>query len=136
MRRTHRHRAGCQTFQFAAVRWCVSHAEELITADPDAARLVDEVEIEPFGQFLPLQPAPPGRIKLIEVSVSPEHAARTDLGKPIMLAPIVSRSGERLGGIAIDGWHRIYHALSQGVTELPGYVLTESASRTAQLDWS
>jgi hypothetical protein len=135
MRVHHEHRTGCQVFQFAAYRWCIDHTEELIKADPDAARLVDDIPVEPFRQFLSLQPPKPGHLKLIEVDVDPKHAATTDLSQPIMIAPIITHSGERAGGVAIDGWHRIYRALSEGVRELPGYILTEETSIAAQYPW-
>lgn len=131
----HRHKAGCQFFQFAVSRWCISHARELIEADPDAARLVEDIEIEPFRQFLPLDKPRPGFIKLIEVRVDAAYAATTDLARPIMLAPIISDSGERFGGVVIDGWHRVYRALTDGVVELPGYVLTEATSRAVLMHW-
>lgn len=134
MRPKHQHRNGCQVFQFAIYRWCINHAEELIDADPDAARLVDDVPVEQFRQFLSLESPTPGYMKLIEVHVRPEYAATTDLSKPIMLAPI-TQSGEQLGGIAIDGWHRIYRALTEDVTELPAYILTEATSTAAQIPW-
>lgn len=131
----HQHRSGCEVYQFAIYRWCITHTLELIEADPDAARLIEDVPVEPFRQFLPLESAPPGYMKLIEVLVNPDHAATTDLSKPIMVAPIVTHSGEDLGGIAIDGWHRIYRALNEGIIELPGYILTAETSVTAQFPW-
>jgi hypothetical protein len=131
----HEHRTGCQVFQFAIYRWCINHAEELIDADPDAARLVDGVPVAQFRQFLSLESPSAGYMKLIEVIVNPDHAATTDLSKPIMLAPIITHSGEEIGGIAVDGWHRIYRALTEGVTELPAYILTEATSVAAQHPW-
>ncbi|GAB3467194.1 hypothetical protein [Actinophytocola sediminis] len=130
----HEHCAGCQVFQFAIFRWCINHVEELIEADPDAARLVDDVPVKPFGQFLSLEAPAPGYTKLIEVLVSPEYAATTDLSKPIMIAPIIL-GDENIGGMAIDGWHRIYRALNEGVTELPAYILTEATSVATQFPW-
>lgn len=132
---THRHRDGCQVFQFAVYRWCVTHAQELIEADPDAARLVEDIEIAPFRQFLSVEQAAPGYMKLIEVHVNPAYAATVDLSKPIMLAPIVTHAGEQIGGIAIDGWHRLYRAFIEDLTELPAYILTEATSIAAQYPW-
>jgi hypothetical protein len=131
----HLHVAGCEIFQFANYRWCIDHASELIKADPDAARLVDDIPIAPLRRFLPLESTPPGHIKVAEVAVKPDYAATVDLSKPIMFAPVVTRSGENLGGIAIDGWHRIYRAASEGIRELPGYVLSEPTSMAAQFPW-
>jgi hypothetical protein len=130
----HQHRNGCQVFNFAVLRWCITHAEELIAANPDAADFVCETPVAPFRQFLSLEAPEPGHVKLIEVLVNPERAAIADLSKPIMVAPIIL-GDENIGPIAIDGWHRIYRALSEGVTELPAYILTEAASVAAQFRW-
>lgn len=131
MTATHRHRYGCQIFQFAAFRWCITHAEELIAADPSAAMLRD-VPVEPFRQFLPLEEPPPGHLRLVEVTIDPAYAAGTDLATPIMIAPIIHMD-ERLGSVIIDGWHRTYRALTDGVEELPSLILTEATSLAAMM---
>jgi len=133
MTSAHRHTDTCQTFRFITTTWCISHALELIGADPTAARLVPDLDITTLRQFLPLHPAQPGHVKLIEVRVDPQYAATVDLTRPIIIAPIVHRSGEHFGLIAIDGWHRIYRALTEGTTRLPGHLLSDSTASAVQL---
>lgn len=136
---THRHRGGCQVFHFAAFRWCVTQAQELI--DADAARtdlrrppgfLVPEADITGCDQFLPLAPDPPGMLRLIRVDVDTEYAMTTDLTKPLIVAPLRYK-GEDLGSIVIDGWHRIYRARREGRTALPVYRLTEDTAEAVSI---
>ncbi|HEX5119840.1 MAG TPA: hypothetical protein VFW65_32035 [Pseudonocardiaceae bacterium] len=131
----HVHREGCHVFRFVTFRWCVDQARELIESDPDAARR-EPVEIEPLREFTSLGAPRPGHLKLIEVKVDAAHAATVDLTEPIVFAPIVSpETGERMGGFLIDGWHRVYRALSEGVPELPAYFLTDEASLAVLVPW-
>jgi hypothetical protein len=133
--RAHRHTDTCQTFRFIAHAWCVSHVLERVAADPYAARLVPDLDVTSLRQFLPLQPARPGHVKLIEVRVDTGYAATVDLTQPIIVSPILHRSGEHFGFIAVDGWHRIYRALTEGATRLPGYVLSDATANAVRLPW-
>jgi hypothetical protein len=66
--------------------------------------------------------------------VDSAYAATTDLTTPILLAPVETSAGEELGYIAIDGWHRIYRALTEETTRLPAYILSKSTARTVRMD--
>jgi hypothetical protein len=135
MNNQHIHRKGCQTFRFVHFQWCITYALELIAAHPAAARLVPELDISGLGQFLPLQPAEPGFVKLVVVTVDTGYAATVDLTRPILVTPIIGSSGEDMGRVAIDGWHRIYRALSEGTTHLPGYLLSPATAHAVQIPW-
>lgn len=128
---THR---DCQVFFFAAYRWCITHALELITADPEAATLIEEAEITGLGQFLPIEPDEPGSVALIRVEVDTEYAMSTDLTKPLLVAPLEA-GGQPAGAVVIDGWHRVYRALREGRTHLPALLLTTEAERTCRVLW-
>ena len=125
---------GCKVFHFAVWRWCVTRAQELIEIHESAATYHEDALISGLEQFLPLRPAKEGHIKLIEVSVDIEFAlTKTDLTRPLIVAPLVAPSGEPLGAIPIDGWHRIYRALSEGRETLPAYLLNPAAEEAIRI---
>ncbi len=63
-----------------------------------------------------------------------DHAVGADLSKPVIFLPF---KGEHL---LVDGWHRLYRAVTESVETLPCYILTEEeagvvlASRTGKGD--
>lgn len=125
---------GCQVFHFAAWRWCINRALELLDVHESVATFHDHVLITGLDQFLSLKPAPEGRLKLIEVKVDVEYAmTKTNLSKPIIFAPLSSPSGEDFGWMVIDGWHRIYRALSEGWETLPAYLLNPAAEEAIRI---
>ena len=122
---THR---GCQVFYFSVWRWCISKAHELLEVHESVAELREHALLEGLEQFLPLEPAQDGHMKLIEVKVDVEYAmTKTDLSKPIIVAPLAGPPGSDLGLMPIDGWHRIYRALVEGRHTLPAYLLNPTA---------
>jgi hypothetical protein len=125
---------GCQTFQFLLRAWCVTHALELIEADPAEAEFIPEADITGLDGFLDLTPPQPGHVRLFVVEVDKEYAlSRTDLTVPILLTRIVHK-GEDLGCLVIDGWHRLYRARVEGRTSLPAYLLSADAERVIRID--
>jgi hypothetical protein len=128
---THR---GCQVFHFAVWRWCINRAHELLEVHESVATFHEHALLAGMEQFLTLKPAAEGRIKLIEVEVDVEYAmTKTDLAKPIIIAPLSGPSGESLGLMPIDGWHRIYRALSEGRETLPAHVLNHAAEEAIRI---
>ena len=59
-----------------------------------------------------------------------EHAVGADLSKPVIFLLF---SGAHL---FLDGWHRLYHAVSEGVESLPCYVLTEEEAQEVLALWT
>jgi hypothetical protein len=66
---------------------------------------------------------------LVVINVDPDHAARSDLGRPLLAVPIPSAEAP----LVIDGWHRVHHALATGVRELPVIVLDATDERACRL---
>ncbi|WP_134663964.1 hypothetical protein [Amycolatopsis sp. CFH S0078] len=124
----------CQTFRFVAWQWCIDTAEELIRADGEAAATFHPQGIlTSLDQFLPLEPARPGFLRLIEIEIDHDYAmTRTELVKPILVAPIEPEKGDN-GVIVIDGWHRVYRARKEGREYLPFYLLTPYAEQKSRV---
>ncbi|SDC25328.1 hypothetical protein [Actinokineospora iranica] len=110
---------GCHVFTFGTDRWCVTLAQELIAADPTAAEPHPHVGIGDLGVFL-------GGL----VRIDPDHAMTRDLSLPLLIAPLPIGQGSV--HVLIDGWHRVYRALSEGLTDLPAYVLTAATEQAAR----
>jgi hypothetical protein len=128
---THR---GCQVFHFAAWRWCIDRAHELLEVHESVATFHEHALLAGMEQFLTLDPTDADQIKLIEVNVDVEYAmTETDLSKPLIIAPLSSLSGENLGLLPIDGWHRIYRALSEGRETLPAHLLNPAAEQAIRI---
>ncbi|WP_181771266.1 hypothetical protein [Amycolatopsis pittospori] len=126
--------SGCQVFHFAAWRWCINRAQELLEVHESVATFHEHASLAGMEQFLTLKPAAEGRIKLIEVKVDIEYAmTKTDLSDPLIIAPLRSPSGEDFGLFPIDGWHRIYRALSEGRETLPAYLLNSAAEEAIRI---
>ncbi|PKW15943.1 hypothetical protein [Saccharopolyspora spinosa] len=125
---------GCQAFRFAAWKWCINTAEVLIDADGEAAAtFYEQSGITTLDQFLPLEPAEPGFMRLIEIGIDHDYAmTQTDLGKPIIVAPVAPETGDN-GVIVIDGWHRVYRARKEGREHLPVYLLTPYAEKASRI---
>jgi hypothetical protein len=70
---------------------------------------------------------------LIERMLEPEERERAlgpgfRLSQPLLCAPLRFTIGEteaEFGPLPIDGWHRLWRALQEGVPRLPYYCLTE-----------
>ncbi|WP_177227719.1 ParB N-terminal domain-containing protein [Nonomuraea pusilla] len=84
-------------------RWDITTAKKLTRART------------PEGRIEPREWA--GMLQL--VSIDTEHAAQVDLSEPLIVATVPNG-----GMLIIDGWHRLYRALTTGVAELPAVVLT------------
>lgn len=92
-----------EVFQMMAWRWDITTAKKLTRART------------PQGRIEPREWA--GMLRL--VSINTEHAAQVDLSEPLIVATVPNG-----GMLIIDGWHRLYKALTTGVAELPAVVLT------------
>jgi hypothetical protein len=125
---------GCQVFHFGAWRWCITRAKELLEVHESVATFHEHASLAGMDELLPLKPAPQGYLKLVEVKVNVEYAmTKTDLNKPIIVAPVSSPSGEFFGWMVIDGWHRVYRALSEGRETLPAYLLNTAAEEAIRI---
>jgi hypothetical protein len=132
MRHSPSHR-DCQTFRFLVRCWCISHALELIEADPTAAEFIESADITGLDGFLDLAPPTPNTIRLFLVDVNKTYALdHADLTIPILLVRIISK-GEDLGCMVIDGWHRVYRARTEGRTGLPAYLLTAETEQAVRI---
>ncbi|GAA1771966.1 ParB N-terminal domain-containing protein [Nonomuraea bangladeshensis] len=90
-------------FQMMAWRWDITTAKKLTRART------------PQGRIDPREWA--GMLRLIAINT--EHAAEVDLAEPLIVATVPNG-----GMLIIDGWHRLYKALTMEVAELPAVVLT------------
>lgn len=90
-------------FQMMAWRWDITTAKKLTRARV------------PQGRIDPREWA--GMLRLIAIST--EHAAQVDLSEPLIVATVPNG-----GMLIIDGWHRLYKALDNGVPELQAVILT------------
>lgn len=117
----------CVTFQYFAGAWCVTHALELIEADPFAARFVDEMIISDLDGMIGLPEPAPGYGQMVLLPVDPERAASADLTIPLL--GITLRDEQHSSDFIIDlaGWERVYRARTEGLNVLPGYLLSEDA---------
>ena len=64
--------------------------------------------------------------------IDPDYALTTDLSNPLILTLFrrhLARADERPQVQLLDGWHRLYKALTLGVTMLPANLLTEEQGR-------
>ncbi|MFI9597937.1 hypothetical protein [Nonomuraea sp. NPDC052265] len=106
---THPLASGCggssrvESFQMMAWRWDITTAKKL------TRNRAAEVRIEPNEWA--------GMLRL--VAINREHAAQVDLSVPLIMATVPNG-----GMLIIDGWHRLYKALTTEVSELYAVVLT------------
>lgn len=114
----------CVTFQYFAGAWCVTHALELIEADPFAARFVDEMIITGLDEMIGLPEPGPGYGRMVLLPIDPERAASADLTIPLL--SITLRDEQHSSDFIIDlaGWERVYRARTEGLSALPGYLLS------------
>ncbi|WP_157254888.1 ParB N-terminal domain-containing protein [Nonomuraea typhae] len=96
-------RSRVEFFQMMAWRWDITIAKKLTEGRA------------PEGRIEPREWA--GMLQL--VSINREHAAQTDVSVPLIVATVPNG-----GMLIIDGWHRLYKALTTGVSELSAVVLT------------
>ncbi|MEV4391248.1 hypothetical protein ACIBK9_48170 [Nonomuraea sp. NPDC050227] len=106
---THPPASGCEgssrmeSFQMMAWRWDITTAKKL------TRNRAAEGRIEPKEWA--------GMLRL--VAINREHAAQVDLSVPLIMATVPNG-----GMLIIDGWHRLYKALTTEVSELYAVVLT------------
>lgn len=106
-------------FQLMRAMWDVDHAA-LLAAEYDV------IDATVSGMF--------GLLNLIQVS--PKHAETVDLTNPIVVVQLREPdTGEDLGLMLIDGWHRLYRARSEGLTNLPAKVLDVVDSAAVLHTW-
>ncbi len=61
-----------------------------------------------------------------------EHAMRTNLAKPVLVASL--EADRQPTPLLIDGVHRLYRAWREGVASLPAYVLTVAETQQIKHD--
>lgn len=126
----HAHRPTCQVFDMGALRWCITHLRALVDADPSTVQAVP-ADITGLDVAVGLAALPGGAVPLVRVEVDREHAMGTDLGQPVLLVDL--GTPERPSRMLVDGWHRVFKARSQGVTELPGLLVGPVTERAARI---
>lgn len=62
------------------------------------------------------------------IRINPEHALTTDLTEPLLVV-----THPAAGRIVVDGWHRVWRALDEGLDTLPAVVLDEDQERQIRL---
>jgi hypothetical protein len=112
----------------AAGAWLfdVEHAFRLLRAKPRMPQLIEVVSWSgihgPDGSSIsPIRPGP---------SFDPFYAMTVDLTRPLIMATIPTPDGGSATCV-IDGTHRLFRALVEGVVTLPAYVL--SIAETARI---
>ncbi|RBQ15333.1 hypothetical protein DP939_36445 [Spongiactinospora rosea] len=63
------------------------------------------------------------------ITIDPDHAANVDLSEPVIAVPVPDAGGP----LVIDGWHRIYKALTTGTDRLPAILLTPEEERICRI---
>lgn len=95
--------SGVEFFQMLGWRWNITAAKQLTQGRA------------PNGRTDPRDWT--GMLQL--VAINREHAAQVDLSEPLIVVTVPNG-----GMLLIDGWHRLYKALDNGVPELLAVVLT------------
>lgn len=127
---THSHVTGeCETFVWIGRRWCVTHALELVEQG-QAERL--DADITGLDSIVGLNL--PEHTVSMGVRIDKDHAGTVDLSRPILYAALTGLNGDDFGHIVLDGWHRVYRARSEGIAELPAYLLTAEAEQQARIN--
>ncbi|MFC4328273.1 hypothetical protein ACFPC0_10595 [Streptomyces andamanensis] len=104
--------ADVDTFRFGVYAWNVTLAAQLAQGEP--VRHIDPADC---------------RAGLAMVYVDEEHARTVDLSEPVLLAAV-----PELNSIfPIDGWHRVWRALDEGVRRLPCRLLTAEQELQARV---
>jgi hypothetical protein len=92
------------------------------------------MDVTGLDGYLELTPPTAGMVRLFVVEVDREYAmTRTNLDQPILVVRLLANDGEDLGGMVIDGWHRMYRARVEGRTTLPAYVLSVEAEKAVRM---
>ena len=94
--------------------WSVTQAKEVIAAAQVAAQ-----DFDLAGQGIT-----PERLMAQYPGLDTEKAASANLSEPVIF---IGFKGEHL---LIDGWHRMYRAVSENAPTIPSYVLTEEEAGT------
>lgn len=103
-----------QEFVFGIWRYDIDLAQDLIAASPRATRLIDVPQLASMFSL--------GIIRVDEA-----YARSADLAVPLIVAPLPDE-----GHLVIDGWHRIWRALQEGVATLPAYLLTAEETKAVR----
>jgi len=104
-----------EVFQLASKQWCVRTANRFIR---DIPREVQRLPVSSVAQVICF------------IQIDTEHALSDsiDLSKPCILTPL---NGTHF---MIDGWHRVYRAVRDGLEELRCVVLTEEENAECVLE--
>lgn len=89
--------------------WNVTQAKEIIAASPREAILFSPNEHGITAEHVVAR----------YPSIEPERTKDADLSVPVIFIPFAEAH------LLIDGWHRLYRAVTEGVSEIPCYVLTQ-----------
>ncbi|MBF8193339.1 hypothetical protein ITP53_48255 [Nonomuraea sp. K274] len=95
--------SGVEFFQMMAWRWNITAAKKITRGRMPEGR----IQPREWGAMLRL------------ISIDTAHAAQVDLSEPLIVAQVPNG-----GMLIIDGWHRLYKAVTTGVQELLAVALT------------
>ncbi|MER6171295.1 hypothetical protein [Streptosporangium sp. NPDC001681] len=96
-----------EEFYFLAYAWDITAAKERAANEPTGNLIVPEWR---------------GVASMVDVDQG--HAATVNLSEPLIVVPI-----DDAGHFPVDGWHRIYRALREGVPALKAVILTTDEER-------
>src|SRR5262245_2365149 len=63
------------------------------------------------------------------IQINTDHAATVDLSRPLLTVPLPGTDTP----LVIDGWHRIHHALTTGIHQLPVVGLDAGDERACRI---
>ncbi|MET8682207.1 hypothetical protein ABZW18_32705 [Streptomyces sp. NPDC004647] len=117
-----------QVFVYFGWRFDIDAAERLLNATP---RTGHRIEVASTARVTGIDASgfPDGAVPLTRPRIDTDHAMRTDLCEPLMVATLTDPEMHLL----IDGYHRLYRAWHEKVTDLPALVLTAEETRVIRL---
>jgi len=113
-----------ETYSYTAIngdryRWNITEALRLIERSP---REPDWFAPQEQGVTIP-------HIRERAPELDAAYAMTTDVAKPLLFIPFEGRH------LLVDGWHRLYRAVAEGVTDLMAYTLTEEEAAAVLMEY-
>jgi hypothetical protein len=132
----HTHDEQCQLYHVGGypLYWCKTLLAELVAVHEPA---VTEAGISAFAQFVGLGENTPGTVQLFDYSsrIDKEYAATVDLDQPLLMVFSDTDGYTTTDTWLVDGYHRIYRALSEGRTTLPVALLHRPTYKQAVVSY-
>jgi hypothetical protein len=125
-----------QRFHFGPWTFSIDAAEALIAARPRSIRRIDVATWAKAYGLTRLDNRDEHTVSLIGPAsdgLDRVYAMTTDLAKPVIVAQLAI-NGQTPAPLLIDGTHRLYRAWSEGIAQLPAYLLTADETRQVHHD--